>query len=45
MGPSPITTQCTGVLGMYYDACPQLGCDPEPAKNLAEVADIWERYC
>lgn len=44
MGPSPITTQRTGALGTYYDACPRLGCDPELAKNLAEAADIWERY-
>lgn len=33
-----------GASGMQQNAQPWLDCYPEPAKNPAEAADIWERY-
>lgn len=40
MGPPPITAQILEPKGMHQNAQPWLDCYPEPAKNLAEVADI-----
>lgn len=34
----------TRASGMHQNAQPWLDCYPEPAKNLAEAADISERY-
>lgn len=34
----------TEASGMLLNDQPWLDCDPERAKNLAEAADIWERY-
>ena len=41
--PSP-SEHNTMNLSKHRRAHPWLGCYPEPAPNLAEAADIWERY-